>query len=81
MSSETLPVFSHPDFPQVFTQAISHQSGRLFPRPTLAQLCDYEFPESREGACDGRPCYHLATHVCANGLVSCDGHDAEVSCG
>jgi hypothetical protein len=64
MSAKTLPVLTHPAFPQVFAQALSAEVNRVaFPAPPQIQLstCCYESPESRWGACDGQVCLQPAT--------------------
>lgn len=76
MASETLPVFSHPNFPQVLDGVIGQQIRRVDAifadvhldrirqarlREAECGLCSWTSPESRGGGCDGGfPCYETA---------------------
>ncbi len=50
MASRTLPVLTHPNFPQVFDQAVTAEMLRV---EYALDLCIWESPESSYGACDG----------------------------
>jgi hypothetical protein len=73
MAHPTLPVLSHPDFPQVFAAAMDTQL-----RAPSIQLsrCEYESPESRPGLCDGgEQCTQTATiYDCASERELCFRH-------
>jgi hypothetical protein len=58
MAHSTLPVFSHPQFPQV-TGALFASEVRRVERSL--SLCAWQSPESSRGACDGGfPCQETA---------------------
>ena len=74
MAERTVPVFSHPDFPQVFKAALHHELLRV--RAVLT-LCGWESPESSPGRCDGGfPCNEPA-----NESGFCVSHEMEVERG
>jgi hypothetical protein len=74
MAQHSLPVLSHPAFPQVFEAAIDQQVRRLFPQPALS-VCCYQSPETFWGACDGIACLQPATiHDVATELDYCFTH-------
>jgi hypothetical protein len=78
MAHSTLPVFSHPHFPQVFNRTIDQAVRRLLARPQLG-VCCYESPETLPGACDGQPCYRAAiVHDLATDQEFCARHFAAV---
>ena len=60
MSGSTLPVLTHPSFPQVFAAAITQEVNRAVAQPLLSTCCR-EFPESRWGAGDAVACTRKAT--------------------
>jgi hypothetical protein len=78
MAHSTLPVLTHPSFPQVFAAAISAEVNRVcFPVPTQPQLsiCCFTSPESSWGACDSIECRDVATvHDVATELDYCARH-------
>ena len=82
MALQTLPVLSHPDFPQVFSASLDRFTAdvnRIFERSLLPD-CSFEFPESHAGACDGMPCCEKATVSEISGDHSfCEKHFRDVS--
>ena len=77
MAAPTLPVLTHPHFPQVFTPAID---VRIRAVEKVLGLCDWTEPESHSGACDGGfSCIERATvHHLLSGNEFCLSHFREV---
>lgn len=76
MAPKRLHVFASPDFPQVF----DFQLDRIFAlvdhslAPQLG-ICCWESAETREGACNGIPCYQRAVvHHLESDLEFCLKH-------
>jgi|HubBroStandDraft_4_1064222.scaffolds.fasta_scaffold05566_16 hypothetical protein len=79
MAHSTLPVFSHPDFPQVFEAALNQLVTRQVPQ--LSPCC-YESAESRWGAGDAIACTQPAViHDVATELDYCFAHYKAVNRG
>jgi hypothetical protein len=82
MAQRTLPVLTHPAFPQVFAAAISQEVNRVaFPVPPQIQLstCCYESPESSWGAADAIACRRVAVvYDVATEMDYCALHYREV---
>lgn len=80
MAHSSLPVFFHPQFPQVFDRALMFEVRRV---EKLLGLCCWESPESSRGACDGGfPCQEQATvHHLESDNEFCLSHFREVSRG
>jgi hypothetical protein len=76
----TLPVLSHPSFPQVLFDALAFELRRI--EKTLG-LCAWQSPESSRGACDGGfPCQEPATvHHLSTDQPYCLSHFREVELG
>lgn len=84
MAHPTLPVLSHPNFPQVFAEAMDQRVTRSAPPVQLSlSICCYEEPESRWGACDGGyPCTETATVTdISTDMDYCFAHWKQVSRG
>lgn len=63
MAARSLPVLTHPTFPQVLDALMGREVQRV---EKILGLCCWESPESRYGACDGGfPCHEPAvvTHL------------------
>jgi hypothetical protein len=62
MAQATLPASPSPEFPQVLDLAINRIILRVdrVLSPVL-DICQYEYPETRPGACNGFPCAANAT--------------------
>jgi hypothetical protein len=61
MAQHSLPVLSHPSFPQVFVKAMEREVRRfLEPQPPV---CSGMLGESSYGAGDAEPCRQMATEV------------------
>jgi hypothetical protein len=80
MAHSTLPVLSHPDFPQVLFDALASELRRV---QTTLGLCAWQSPETSYGACNGGfPCQELATvHHLATDEEFCLSHFREVDRG
>jgi hypothetical protein len=78
MAAKTLPVLTHPSFPQVFAAAISARVNRIcFPNQpqTHLSVCCYESPESSWGAADAIACNQTAmVHDVATEQDYCFAH-------
>jgi hypothetical protein len=80
MAHSTLPVLTHPHFPQVFAAALNSQVNRAV-QPALS-LCCYVSPESSWGACDSIECREVAVvHDVATEMDYCARHYRGVSRG
>ena len=62
MAQATLAVLHSPEFPQVLNSAINRIVLRVdrVLSPSLG-ICQYEYPETFSGACNGFPCANTAT--------------------
>lgn len=87
MAHSTLSVLHSPEFPQVYAAAID-DAIRAVDRVLLAHntlllgKCQYEYPETSPGACNGLPCAETGTVFDQeNELEYCVGHFREVSRG
>ena len=85
MAERTLPVLTHPNFPQVLEAVMASEVrrvDRILSIPTEPKLpaCSHESPETYSGACDGGyGCHKPATvHELETGLDWCAQHFAEI---
>jgi hypothetical protein len=80
VAAKTIPVLTHPSFPQVFKAAISSLvTPPTFPSNPTSSVCCYEYPETTWGACDGQPCRRVAVvHDVATEMDYCALHYREV---
>jgi hypothetical protein len=60
-ASRTLPVISHPEFPQVFNQAILARIRMVPSARTHLSRCDWEQADSSPRFQDGYQCMELGT--------------------
>jgi hypothetical protein len=81
MAQRTLPVLTHPAFPQVLAAALGQEVNQVaaFPVPTQLSVCCYESPESSWGAADAIACRRVAVvHDVATEMDYCALHYREV---
>jgi hypothetical protein len=77
MAHSSLPVFSHPDFPQVLSAAIEQFVERIGVAPTgqLFPQCDYSSPVACSTDCHSQSCSDRATvHHLPTELDLCARH-------
>ncbi|HEY1800066.1 MAG TPA: hypothetical protein VGG46_03945 [Terriglobales bacterium] len=87
MVSHTVAVIHHPEFPQVYSAAIDDAIAcvdRVLLAHSALQLgsCQYEYPETVSGACNGELCAARATVFdLSEEMEYCGKHFREVSRG